>query len=86
MPNFFSFARLTIEAETLCRSCSPADGCEAITGRNVVGRELVVRFHAERLHRGQILPEPYPDAVVYDATEILQKRDDLLGRGIVLPY
>ena len=63
----------------------PADGGEAIVGRNVVGGELVVCFHAERLHRGYILTESYPNAVVHHATKILEKREDLLGRAIVLP-
>jgi len=66
-------------------SCGPAYSGEAIAGRNVVSGELVVRFHGERLHRGRILLESYPDAVVYHAAEILQKREDLLGRAIVLP-
>ena len=42
-----------------------------IVGRNVIRGERVVRFDAERLHRGYILPEPYPDAVVYHAAEVL---------------
>src|SRR5437870_9718472 len=55
--------------------CGPAYSCEAIACRNVVGGELAVHFYRERLHRGQILLEPYPDAVVHHAAEILEKRE-----------
>ncbi len=64
--------------------CRPADGRESIAGRDVVGGELLVSFHRERLHRSQILPEPYPDAIVHHTAEIHEKREDLLGRAIVL--